>query len=406
MTFTVRSLLDLPSVRTISLTPGVGEDRAITWAHVCELGDPWRWLGPGALVMTVGIGVPDSTDEQCAYLKGMYDAGIAAVTIDEKMPDTPFTEPALAYAAYLGFPVLQTAYEVPYITLAMAVAGAVQEDRAAHVRQTEQLHGSLLLAELCDGSVPSAPAARLVATYDVEPPYMLAASQTEDARATLDRVHDAFARDRVPALATIKDRQVLILAETGGSLEKVLESLNDEQTRIGVSAQFQKLEDLPNALRQARSALIRNHRSGRVMHFEEHEPTSLFLPSSNEQLRSIADQVLGPLRTYDEQRGTALTQTLRVFLEENRSWVRASERLFVHRQTLIARVSRIEKIIDRDLSSIEDTAECWLAVQAAIVCGNLEADDTAPSAEGGGSGGAGAGAGSGSGSGSASSDGA
>ncbi len=382
MTFTVRSLLALPAVRTVSLTPGVGEERAITWAHVCELPEPWQWLGRGALVMTTGIGVPATTDEQCAYLAGMHAAGIAAVAIDEEMIETPLTEPALAYAAHIGFPVLQTAHEVPFVTLAMAVAEAGQAERNARMLQAEQLHGSLLLAELCGGSVPSEPAARLVATYDVEPPYLLAVTENEDVRATLDEVHAAFSAQLVPALATVKDGQVLILSESGERVDRVLESLTGETARIGVSAHFHRLEDLPTALRQARSALIRNHQSGRVLRFEENTTASLFLPNDADRLRGISRQVLGPLRTYDEQRGTSLTQTLRVFLEENRSWVRAAERLYVHRQTLIARVSRIEKIIDRDLSSIEDTAECWLAVQAAIGCGDLESNDTAPHAPG------------------------
>jgi hypothetical protein len=382
MTFTVRSLLALPAVRTVSLTPGGGEERAITWAHVCELPEPWQWLGRGALVMTTGIGVPATTDEQCAYLAGMHAAGIAAVAIDEEMIETPLTEPALAYAAHIGFPVLQTAHEVPFVTLAMAVAEAGQAERNARMLQAEQLHGSLLLAELCGGSVPSEPAARLVATYDVEPPYLLAVTENEDVRATLDEVHAAFSAQLVPALATVKDGQVLILSESGERVDRVLESLTGETARIGVSAHFHRLEDLPTALRQARSALIRNHQSGRVLRFEENTTASLFLPNDADRLRGISRQVLGPLRTYDEQRGTSLTQTLRVFLEENRSWVRAAERLYVHRQTLLARVSRIEKIIDRDLSSIEDTAECWLAVQAAIGCGDLEPNDTAPHAPG------------------------
>src|SRR5699024_6105032 len=68
MTVTVGSLLRQAELRTISLTPGVGEDREITWAHVCELPEPWRWLGPGALVMSTGIGIPTTTDEQCDYI--------------------------------------------------------------------------------------------------------------------------------------------------------------------------------------------------------------------------------------------------------------------------------------------------------------------------------------------------
>lgn len=476
MTFTVRSLLELPAVRTVSLTPGVGEDRPITWAHVCELAEPWKWLGADALMMTTGIGVPESTEAQSAYLSEIHAAGIAAVAIDAVLPAHPFTPEALAHAASIGLPVLETAHEVRFVTLATSVADAVERERAVRVQRTEQmyaalgehvvddsidslldqlgrilaadltlhprsgattpgsirqltpgiltvallspgepelqvahagpidhtllqhatgivgnalavqiaarrsdwLHGSLLLGDLCDESVASGPSDHLVAAYEVAPPFMLAVSQHADARAALDEVHASFAMGRVPALATIKDGQVLILVETGEHVERVLESLADDAARIGVSGVFSDLSALPTALRQARSALIRNHQAGRVMRFEEHESTSLFLPNDPEQLRGIARQVLGPLRTYDEQRGTSLTHTLRVFLEENRSWVRASERLFVHRQTLIARISRIEKIIGRDLSSMEDTAECWLAVQAAIGCGDLEPSDPGP----------------------------
>ncbi|QZY53283.1 PucR family transcriptional regulator [Leucobacter tenebrionis] len=382
MTFTVRSLLDLPAVRTRSLTPGVGEDRAITWAHVCELPDPWRWLGDGALVMTTGIGVPRTTDEQCGYLRGMQAVGIAAVAVDEQMMSAPFTEPALAYASHIGFPVLSTEHEVPYVALAMAVAEAVQRSRDKLVQETEQRYGALLLAELCTGSLPADTAARLVEPHGVRRPALVAVAQNRDPEALHLHVRAAFAQRLLPSLTRVEGDQVLMLAEAGDALEAALEAVATGTTRVGTSAPFDEFDEVPNALLQARSALIRNHLASGVLHFGEHETTSLFLPSSAEQLRRIANQVLGPLRTYDEQRGTSLTQTLRVFLEENRSWVRAAERLFVHRQTLIARISRIEKIIDRDLSSIEDTAECWLAVQAAIGCGDLEPDDAAAPAEG------------------------
>lgn len=378
MTFTVGSLLAIPENETVSLTPGVGEERPITWAHVSELLDPWQWLGAGVLVMTTGINLPPGTDDQCAYLKGMHAVGIAAVMIDEEMASAAFTEPALAYASHIGFPILSVAHRVKFASVGMVVAHAVQQGRDTLVQQTEQRYASLLLTELCTGAIPASSAARLLAPHGVKAPFVVAVAQSSNAAATQSGVREAFDRARIPSLTTTEDDQVLILATIGDQLDSVLDSLADERTRIGASSPAESLEDLPNALLQARSALIRNQASGRVLRFEAHEATSLFLPSDIEQMRRISQQVLGPLRTYDAQRGTSLTQTLRVFLEENRSWVRAAERLYVHRQTLIARVSRIEKIIDRDLSSIEDTAECWLAVQAAIGCGDLDPGEIAP----------------------------
>lgn len=374
MTFTIGSLLNTPQARATSLTPGVGEERGISWAHVCELSEPWKWLGHGALVMTTGIGVPHTTDEQCTYLAGMHAVGIAGLLVDPEMIEVPFTEPAIVYAMHIGFPVIEIAHEVSYISIAKIVAAAQRAESVRHQVNAEQLHGALLLSELASGFSDAESSASIVSTHGVESPFMLAVLETENTRHALDRVHAAFAKHRVPALATIKDGRVIVLTGSAEGIDRVLEPVMGEHDRGGVSAPFDLLEELTTAVRQARSALIRNHQPRKLVNFEEHAAASLFLPQDAEQLRSISDQVLGPLRTYDEQRGTRLTQTLRVFLEENRSWVRAAERLFVHRQTLIARISRIEKIIDRDLSSIEDTAECWLAVQAAIGAGDLELD--------------------------------
>ena len=370
MTFTVGSLLALPAAGTVSLTPGVGETRPIVWGHISELREPWHWLVPDTLVMTTGIGIPATTAEQCSYLDGMLHAGLAAVAVDSVMIETPFTPEALEHARSIGFPVLETAHEVRFITLAMAIADAAQHERNVRARRAEHLHGSLLLSELCDGTVAAEPAARLVAAYDLTAPYMIAVAQPTDTRAALDETHEICAASEIPMLATTREGQLLLLAEPGAATQAVFETLAASFGGVALSAYFQKLDELPVALRQARSGLLGNQ-DGRVVKYEEHESTSLFLPNDVDQLRRIARQVLGPLLTYDQQRGTSLTQTLRVFLEENRSWVRASERLYVHRQTLIARISRIEKIVDRDLSSMEDAAESWLAVQAAIGCGDL-----------------------------------
>lgn len=498
MTFTVKSLLDVAAIRTTSLTPGVGEAREIVWAHVCELPDPWRWLGAGALVMTTGISLPATTDEQCDYILALHEAGIAALAIDSEMLQASLTRPTLAFASQIGFPILDTAHEVPFVAVAMAVSDGVRQEGTLHAHATEQmylalgghlveapieallralepimggslrlestraeqradpdqatqptpgriaqsptgtlsvvlagahaprlvwdgyvarigllqhaagivgsalalklasrraewLHGSLLLSDLCEASPDAASATHLVEAYGITPPYVVAIAPSEHPRDLLDATHLGFASADVAALATIKDGQVIVLTQATIASDEVFVELAGDAVRIGVSAPFADRSNLgrglgddgdsglgnglQTALRQARSAVIRNHQSGNVLRFEEHEPTSLFLPQGAEQLRSIAQQVLGPLTTYDAQRGTSLTQTLQVFLEENRSWVRASERLYVHRQTLIARVSRIEKIIDRDLSSMEDAAECWLAVQAAIGCGDLVPSD-------------------------------
>ena len=61
-----------------------------------------------------------------------------------------------------------------------------------------------------------------------------------------------------------------------------------------------------------------------------------------------------------------------MFLQENRSWQRAADRLHVHKQTLVYRIKRIETLTGRSLSDTADVAELWLALQAAAASALME----------------------------------
>ncbi|MNR49277.1 Purine catabolism regulatory protein [compost metagenome] len=89
-----------------------------------------------------------------------------------------------------------------------------------------------------------------------------------------------------------------------------------------------------------------------------------WLPASLEEATRIHRSVLGPLADYDQHQGTQLQQTLRVFLEHNRSWQKTAQHLNIHKQTLVYRVRRIEEITDRSLDSTEDVAVLWIALRA------------------------------------------
>lgn len=369
MTFTVGDLLATDALGTRSLTPGVGEQRPVEWAHVCELREPWQWIGAGALVMTTGLGVPTDPAEQCAYVEGMYAAGIAAVSIGADLSAPPLTDRMLARATELGFPVLETAHAVPFITVAKAVAEANNREHLDRVRLAERrLHGSLLLRDLLDASIGAESAARFLAPHRVAPPYLLAGWRGDGSADTFDRTHATLRRDGVAHLLTATDGFLLVLA---GATDAIDPAINPAGP-IAISRSFERIEDVPEAFRQVRLILSRTPPTHEgAVRFEDSRPTTLFLPDDPVRLRDAVDRTLGGLFAYDAARGTDLITTLRVFLEENRSWVRASRRLFVHRQTLVSRVARIEEVTGHSLSTTDGASELWQGIRAAVEVGDL-----------------------------------
>jgi purine catabolism regulator len=73
--------------------------------------------------------------------------------------------------------------------------------------------------------------------------------------------------------------------------------------------------------------------------------------------------VLGVILEYDREHGTDLVTSLETYFEEKRSWQSASQRLGIHRQTLIYRMKRVEELTGRQLDDLDDLTELHLALR-------------------------------------------
>jgi len=134
LAFCIRSLVEVPALQTTLLAGAAGEDNVIKWAHSCELAAPWEWLGRNDLLMTNGFTVPSSPAEQVEFVRQLHATGIAGVAIGDKLHSPPLSPQMLEEADRLGFPVLSTAYDVPFMAVAQAVAQANRH--AEHERMT------------------------------------------------------------------------------------------------------------------------------------------------------------------------------------------------------------------------------------------------------------------------------
>lgn len=119
---TVASLVEHPMLRTRMVAGRGGAERVVSWAHTCEVEDPWNWLGSGDLLMTDGYSLPREPDAQAEFIRQLAQANIAGLALGEGFVAPPLTEEARAVADELGFPVLMTARAVPFVTISRVVA--------------------------------------------------------------------------------------------------------------------------------------------------------------------------------------------------------------------------------------------------------------------------------------------
>ncbi|GIT78534.1 hypothetical protein LLS1_02030 [Leifsonia sp. LS1] len=160
------------------------------------------------------------------------------------------------------------------------------------------------------------------------------------------------------------DAVVVIAPEAVGAwIDRVVVAATTERVpvRCGISAPA-----APGALAEARSQADR----AVGVALADDRPAVEFarMASVAELLRALPSSavtaLVEPLRPLAAESDGQLLESLRVFLAENGSWEAAATQLGVHRHTLRNRMQKIEELTGLSMTSAEDRALAWLALQA------------------------------------------
>ncbi len=245
---------------------------------------------------------------------------------------------------------------------AATVVALEVERQWAGIEEQRRL-GSETLAALIDGRIGPMAAARQMRLHGLEDGSHVLLTMARDDEPTGGLHHVLAERELANMLLRRNDILYCLLAADDQGVDAVIDVLARD-ARVGVSASFEEPDQAAAAAREARWALGEARRTAAQVVRYGDQPPSLLGARSVSEAQVLVDNVLGPVLDYDEQHGTELVNSLAVFLACNRSWQRASAQLFVHRQTLVYRMQRIEQLTGRQLSDTSAVVELWLAVQA------------------------------------------
>jgi purine catabolism regulator len=118
----LHAILDLPAFKSAEVVTGFTQlHRAVTWVHVAEVLDVWRFLSGGEFLLSTGIQLTDATREQrSTYLRSLIRAGASALGIElvqslRQLPDEMFR-----IAEEASFPIVLFRFEVSFANLTRA----------------------------------------------------------------------------------------------------------------------------------------------------------------------------------------------------------------------------------------------------------------------------------------------
>jgi PucR family transcriptional regulator, purine catabolism regulatory protein len=150
---------------------------------------------------------------------------------------------------------------------------------------------------------------------------------------------------------------------------RIKKSYKNIRVFIGVSGLIEELRDFHKgyyeALRclEVRQSLINNNRSDMVTFDNLGIFRIISIGGNRTDLQEFYNKTLGPLIEYDQNNNTELTETLRIFMENNMIIAKAAKILLIHYNTLRYRLNRIKDILGEDIFDNQNKIAIEVAFQ-------------------------------------------
>lgn len=205
------------------------------------------------------------------------------------------------------------------------------------------------------------------------------AGQQRAARILERRIERAFTRNGLHPLCRPRGTKTVVLVPLpSDKAEKALKTLVEEAHReltdshlmalvsIGVGRLYSDINDLKKAYREAEQALLVGQKlygKGHWTLFGDLGIYRLFFHlKGTPELADLNEETIAKIAAYDQKHDSELLKTLETFFHCLGNLSRTAETLYLHRNTLIYRMERIQEITGLDL----DDAESRLCLQVAL----------------------------------------
>lgn len=179
-------------------------------------------------------------------------------------------------------------------------------------------------------------------------------------------LHTLVGSGREPFIRALINDLVVIIVPADKPVRVIAEAVAERlsrlgsDVRVGVGGNYRGFSGLRLSYYHARTSALSN--LGVTEELSLNLSSILLLANLDLPLKTLSDLVLEPLRRYDEQNQGDLTLTLATYLRLDCSSQRASNELFVHRNTLRYRLDQIEQLTGRSLASFQNQMHFWLAI--------------------------------------------
>jgi hypothetical protein len=148
--------------------------------------------------------------------------------------------------------------------------------------------------------------------------------------------------------------------------DRTARKMPERRVWVGVSDQVTDISNLRLSFRRARAAAVMAQKEDAPIQFFDKMGLYrlLYMVDDPLLLKSFSDHLLQPVLEYDSRHGGGYLETLESYLKNSGSLKAMADELFIHRNTILYRMTNIKKLLG---SNLEDSRERMMFAIACMI---------------------------------------
>ncbi|WP_054259560.1 PucR family transcriptional regulator [Propionispora sp. 2/2-37] len=373
-------LMELQTFQQLSLVGGMGGlDRIVRCPYVTLTNSIAKWVRGGELMFVSGIDLRCSEEELYNLLHESYTKNLAGVVILVRAEDTDGISPQLIELAnQFCLPLFSMPYELPLVEIIEEINNFIIQTKLK-----EQFDNELMLM-LFDSNGVDTDAVIARGTYyhyNLTGSHCVAVISMQNIQASFRTDEFMLVEKAMKYMESVRSLiaficrnngwQVLSMVGSGSVIlllpfatrqavtamlseikKQIVKNFDSPCIQIGVGQEYEHLNEVKRSRLEAERAVLAvdEQHDGIVFYQDLGMYKVLFEVGNEAVLQNYVEEILGKVLTYDKENHTHLLETLAVYLTENCNLVRTAERLYIHRNSLVYRIRKLEEVTGYDFS--------------------------------------------------------
>ena len=364
-----QDLLNLEIFKNIKLLAGEnGLYKTVTWPYICQSIDFYKWINGGELLFLTGMGMDLDHNKLVNLIYKCREksiSGLVILTNSEFIKDIP--PPIINLCDEIDLPLFKMPWNLKIIDVSKSISNYIMEENFKANRERELLKELIFTKDLNMDKIH-----QLIRVYNIKSSNIYFSCVFKSSHMSLanydsliSKIKNKIELSCNTLMIDVLNNEIILIVGVDSenlyskikfNLKHIHENFNKDNNLFLIFGDRYKnllsIKDSYNDAIKAYELYKYNRWNDNCIDYSTLGFYKiLFEVNSINKLRDYSEEILKPLIDISEISNLNLLETLKCYLTNDCNLLKTSDELFIHRNTLIYRLSKIKYVLKNNLES-------------------------------------------------------